>query len=189
RRGSIRTNWWRHVHCCALIRPRGLTGGKTCWPINASPRSNCSATWKLAHRRRREAAPRRMTHQPHGRAARRRSICRRMPSLAAPAARSGPMSALEQTAAQYRSLRWLATAGQLGELLADAEASDLSYLHFAQRLAEYEAAVRTRSRITRHLKQAQFPAEKPLESFDYRHQTTITKRQVNALLDFSFIDQ
>ena len=99
------------------------------------------------------------------------------------------MSALEQTAAQYRSLRWLATAGQLGELLADAEASELSYLHFAQRLAEYEAAVRTRSRITRHLKQAQFPAEKPLESFDYRHQTTITKRQVNALLDFSFIDQ
>ena len=99
------------------------------------------------------------------------------------------MSVLEQTAAQYRSLRWMATAGQLGELLADAEANELSYLHFAQCLAEHEAAVRTRSRVARHLKQAQFPAEKPLESFDYRHQTTITKRQVNALLDFGFIDQ
>ena len=99
------------------------------------------------------------------------------------------MSVLEQTVAQYRSLRWIATASQLAELLADADANELSYLHFAQRLAEHEAAVRTRSRVTRHLKQAQFPAEKPLESFDYRHQTTITKRQVNALLDFGFIDQ
>src|SRR3546814_20575736 len=27
-----------------------------------------------------------------------------------------------------------------------------------------------------------------LIDFDYRHQTTITKRQVNALLDFGFID-
>ncbi|WP_347331173.1 IS21-like element helper ATPase IstB, partial [Marinimicrobium locisalis] len=48
---------------------------------------------------------------------------------------------------------------------------------------------RTRSRIARHLKQAQLPAHKPLEAFDYRHQTTITKRQVNALLDFGFIDE
>ena len=62
-------------------------------------------------------------------------------------------------------------------------------LHLAQRLAEHEATVRTRSRIARHLKQAQFAAEKPLESFDYWHQSTITKRQVNALLDFGFIDQ
>ena len=36
---------------------------------------------------------------------------------------------------------------------------------------------------------AAFPAEKRLEGFDYRHQTTITKRQVNALLDFQFIDE
>src|SRR5690606_14759352 len=99
------------------------------------------------------------------------------------------MSALEQTAAQYRSLRWLATAGQLGELLADAAASELSYLPVAQRLAAYEAAGPTRRRIARHRQQAQVPAELPLERFDARHQTTITKRQVNALLDFSFIDQ
>ncbi|RCW67111.1 IstB-like ATP binding protein [Marinobacter nauticus] len=35
---------------------------------------------------------------------------------------------------------------------------------------------------------AAFPAEKRLEGFDYRHQTTITKRQVNALLDFQLIN-
>lgn len=97
------------------------------------------------------------------------------------------MNRLEQTTAHYRSLRLSATARQLTDLLAEAEAQELSYLDFAGRLAEYELAERTRTRLERHLRQAQLP-EKHLEAFDYRHQTTITKRQVNALLDFGFID-
>nr|WP_317976910.1 ATP-binding protein [Wenzhouxiangella sp. AB-CW3] len=99
------------------------------------------------------------------------------------------MSRLEQTQSQYRSLRLSATAGHLGELLAQAEANELSYLELARQIAEHELAERTRRRIDRHLKQAQLPAHKPLEAFDYRHQTTITKRQVSALLDFGFIDE
>ncbi|WP_151705498.1 ATP-binding protein, partial [Nitrincola alkalilacustris] len=35
---------------------------------------------------------------------------------------------------------------------------------------------------------AHFPMEKRLDDFDYRHQTTITKRQISALLDFNFLD-
>ena len=99
------------------------------------------------------------------------------------------MSALERTIAQYRSLRWSATANKLTELLGEAEANELSYLSFAQRLAEWEANARLTARIERHFRQARFPANKPLEAFDFRHQTTITKRQVNGLLDFNFIDQ
>jgi DNA replication protein DnaC len=99
------------------------------------------------------------------------------------------MSRLEQTQSQYRSLRLGATASQLAHLLEQAEANELSYLDFAQQIAQHELSERTRSRIARHLKQAQLPAHKPLETFDYRHQSTITKRQVNALLDFGFIDQ
>lgn len=99
------------------------------------------------------------------------------------------MSRLEQTQSHYRSLRLNATALHLTDLLAQAEANELSYLDFAQQLAQHEMAERTRGRIARHLKQAQLPAHKPLEAFDYRHQTTITKRQVNALLDFGFIDE
>ncbi|WP_404418859.1 IS21-like element helper ATPase IstB [Marinospirillum sp.] len=41
----------------------------------------------------------------------------------------------------------------------------------------------------RHFKQAHFPMEKRLDDFDYRHQTTINKRQISALLDFNFLDQ
>lgn len=98
------------------------------------------------------------------------------------------MSVLERTLAQYRSLRLSATANELTSLLAQAEANELSYLNFAQTLVEHELTTRANSRVARNLKLAQFPSEKLLEAFDYRHQTTITKRQVNALLDFSFID-
>ena len=98
------------------------------------------------------------------------------------------MSALEQTASKYRHLRLYATAGQLPELLAQAEANELSYLSFAEQLADHELAQRCDKRIALNRRKAGFPVDKRLAEFDYRHQTTITKRQVNALLDFGFID-
>ena len=99
------------------------------------------------------------------------------------------MGMLEQTTAQYRSLHLSAIAGELTQLLAEAEEGEMSYLSFASRLAEYELSRRHSSRIQRNGKTAGFPAQKHLEGFDYRHQTTISKRQVNALLDFQFIDE
>ena len=99
------------------------------------------------------------------------------------------MSQLEQTVSRYRSLRLSAAANELTNLLAEAEANEMSYLSFADRLAEHELIQRQDKRIRRNRKMAAFPAEKRLEGFDYRHQTTITKRQVNALLDFQFIDE
>jgi len=99
------------------------------------------------------------------------------------------MSQLEQTVSRYRSLRLSAAADELTNLLAEAEANEMSYLSFADRLAEHELIQRQDKRIRRNRKMAAFPAEKRLEGFDYRHQTTITKRQVNALLDFQFLDE
>ena len=99
------------------------------------------------------------------------------------------MSQLEQTVSRYRSLRLSAAADELTNLLAEAEANEMSYLSFADRLAEHELIQRQDKRIRRNRKMAAFPVEKRLEGFDYRHQTTITKRQVNALLDFQFLDE
>ena len=99
------------------------------------------------------------------------------------------MGMLEQTAAQYRSLRMTAISAELARLLAEAEASEMSFLSFAQRLAEYELQQRQSNRVQRNHKAAGFPAQKHLEGFDYRHQTTISKRQINSLLDFQFIDE
>lgn len=98
------------------------------------------------------------------------------------------MSSIERTANLYRSLRFYAIGKGLEQLLGQAEANELSYLQFAQQLAEYEYESRNRQRVERNRHLAHFPVLKSLGEFDYRHQTTITKRQVNELLDFSFID-
>ena len=99
------------------------------------------------------------------------------------------MNAIERTATKYRHLRLNAAATHLVELLAQAEANELSYLSLAENIADHELTQRTDKRITLNRRKAAFPSDKRLEGFDYRHQTTITKRQVSALLDFSFIEQ
>jgi DNA replication protein DnaC len=98
------------------------------------------------------------------------------------------MGQLELTAGRYRSLRLSAIAEDLGDLLAQAEANEASYLTFADMLVEHEGRRRGAKRVDLYRRQAGFPSDKRLEAFDYRHQTTITKRQVNALLDFAFLD-
>lgn len=98
------------------------------------------------------------------------------------------MSRLEETAGRYRNLRCGAIAAELPEMLSRAEDNGLSYLAFADLLAEREQQVREHKRLAGNRKRAHLPADKRLEEFDYRYQTTITKRQVSALLDFGFID-
>lgn len=98
------------------------------------------------------------------------------------------MGQLEVTAGRYRSLRLSAIATDLADLLARAEANEASLLTFADMLVEHEAHQRETKRIDLNRRQARFPSDKRLEEFDYRHQTTITKRQVTALLDFTFLD-
>ena len=98
------------------------------------------------------------------------------------------MSSLEQVIQKYRELRFTNIAEALESLLANAESNELSYLQFAEQLVDHELSNRQRKRIELNRRKASFPVVKCLEEFDYRHQTTITKRQVNQLLDFSFID-
>lgn len=99
------------------------------------------------------------------------------------------MGILELITTKCRNLRLNAMAGQLPELLSRAEANELSYLHLIEMMADYELDQRTDKRVALNRRKAGFPSDKRLEGFDYQHQTTITKRQVNALLDFDFIDQ
>ena len=98
------------------------------------------------------------------------------------------MSTLEQVIQKYRELRFTCMAEALESLLASAESNELSYLQFAEQLVDHELSTRQCKRIELNRRKASFPVNKCLEEFDYRHQTTITKRQVNQLLDFSFID-
>jgi DNA replication protein DnaC len=99
------------------------------------------------------------------------------------------MSAIERLAQQYRALHCHHIAAGLPDLLTQAEANELSYLQLAEQLVELERQGRERNRHTLNLRKAGFPAIKRVEEFDFRHQTTITKRQVSQLLDFRFLDE
>ena len=98
------------------------------------------------------------------------------------------MSSIDQVAKQLRSLRLHHLGAELETLLSSAEANDLSYLQFAQTLADHEIKQRSLKRIELNRRKSAIAIPKSLEEFDYRHQTTITKRQINQLLDFSFLD-
>ncbi|KAG1649241.1 Insertion sequence IS5376 putative ATP-binding protein [Nymphon striatum] len=98
------------------------------------------------------------------------------------------MSSIEQVAQQCRSLRLHHLGSALESLLSTAESNELSYLHFAETLMAHEMDARSIKRIELNRRKAGIAVPKSLDEFDYRHQTTITKRQVNDLLDFSFID-
>lgn len=99
------------------------------------------------------------------------------------------MTAIERLTQRYRALRCNHMAAELPRLLSEAEANELSYLQLLEQLVETEHHGRCSKRIRLNLRKAGFPALKRLEEFDFRHQTTITKRQVNQLLDFRFIEE
>jgi DNA replication protein DnaC len=99
------------------------------------------------------------------------------------------MTSLERVVQKYRALNCGHLAARLAEVLSQAEANALSYLQVVEQLVELELQGRERKRLQDNLRKAGFPVIKRLEEFDYRHQTTITKRQVNQLLDFRFLEE
>lgn len=99
------------------------------------------------------------------------------------------MHSIEHLSSQLRSLRLNSLSHQAGNLIAQAEENELSYLQFAQQLFDHELQCRHHRRIEINRRKAGFPVEKQLEEFDYRAQSSISKRQVNQLLDFGFIDE
>lgn len=98
------------------------------------------------------------------------------------------MASINSVAQKYRSLCLAGIADALEQLLSQAEAHESSYLQFAENLVLHEQQQRNGKRIEQNRKRAGFPLHKSLEEFDYRFQTTISKREVNSLLDFGFID-
>lgn len=98
------------------------------------------------------------------------------------------MHSINQVAQCFRGLKFNNLANSLEHLLKEAEENQLSYLQFAANMVESEIKLRNNRRLELNKRKADFPVMKHLEEFDFNHQTTINKRQINQLLDFSFID-
>jgi DNA replication protein DnaC len=73
-------------------------------------------------------------------------------------------------------------------LVSQAEGNEASYLQFADMLVSHELSKRDENRVNLNMKRAGFPVKKQIEEFDFVYQTSITKKQINRLLDFSYID-
>ncbi len=89
---------------------------------------------------------------------------------------------------KYKSLRFNSIASCLDKLVKEAEGNEISYLQFAEMLVEHELNNRDENRVALNMKRAGFPMIKQLEEFDFTFQTTITRKQITRLLDFTFID-
>jgi DNA replication protein DnaC len=98
------------------------------------------------------------------------------------------MASFETVKNKYKTLRFNSIASSLDTLVNQAEGNEISYLRFAEILADHELRIRDENRIRLNMKRAAFPVIKQLAEFDFSFQTTITKRQITSLLDFTFID-
>lgn len=74
------------------------------------------------------------------------------------------------------------------KIIDDADNKDLSYHDLIIELLKGEIEQRNRKAQERRLKQAGFPVIKTIESFDTEFQRSITKKQINRLLEMDWID-
>ena len=98
------------------------------------------------------------------------------------------MPTFENIKAKYNTLKFNSIASILESLVKQAEENEISYLQFADLLVSEELKNRETKRKKYNMQKSHFPSMKHLEEYDFNCQTTISKRQINSLLDFSFID-
>ncbi|MBV1777361.1 IS21-like element helper ATPase IstB [Burkholderiaceae bacterium DAT-1] len=98
------------------------------------------------------------------------------------------MHTFDDVGRMMRSLNLKHGQEVLSTLLTQAGDQELTHLQWTGMLLDHELKAREHHRRSLNRRMAGIQVEKHLEEFDYRHQTTITKRQVAQLLDFQFID-
>jgi DNA replication protein DnaC len=96
---------------------------------------------------------------------------------------------LDKTKQILREFRCYHSANELESIIEQAKSDDLSYLDFLCELFKNELINRQKNRRKRYEKMANFPTIKTIEEFDFRFQTSITKKEVNEWLTFTWIDK
>lgn len=96
---------------------------------------------------------------------------------------------LEHLQQQLRSLRLSESADYLPTLVQQAESKDWTYREFLSHLTKYEQKRRNEKQIEKRIKWAAFPSFKTLDEFNLNEQQSLSKKQVNQLKEFTWIDQ
>lgn len=88
---------------------------------------------------------------------------------------------------RMKSLRLSGMASTLEVRNQEAIGAGLSHIEFLELLVEDEMAIRSDRLLKRRIKQAQFPALKTLEDFDFSYNPSISKKQILDLATGRFI--
>ena len=88
-----------------------------------------------------------------------------------------------------RGIRCYHSANEVASLIEKAKSNDYSYLEFLDELLLVELSNRNSRRLKRNEKRAHFPCIKTFDEFDFHFQTSISKREINEWLTFSWIEQ
>jgi len=85
------------------------------------------------------------------------------------------------------NLSW--SRDNLDQVLDAAANQDLSHLEFLNSLLKAEMTAREGKAEQRRMKQADFPFVKTVDEFDFGFQRSITKKQINRLLDMNWVEK
>lgn len=96
---------------------------------------------------------------------------------------------LETTRELLGQLKMKHTIDNLDHLLEAAIKEELTCLEFMERVLVGEVNFRNERALATRLRHAQFPYHATLESFDFGFQSSVSKRQVQQLLDFEWIEK
>ena len=90
------------------------------------------------------------------------------------------MPSIDSVAQKYRGLYLTAIDQGLEQMLGQAEANAVSYLHFAETLIEQELQLRNDKRIEQNQRRAGFPVQKSLDDFDYVFKPPLANGRLTA---------
>lgn len=90
---------------------------------------------------------------------------------------------------QLTVLKLAAIKEILDDALIKAEQDKISYQDLLNDLFSYEVKVRQKKAFNRRFKQSNLNKNKSLENFDFSFQNSLSKRGINQLLDFEWLEQ
>ncbi|TDT45772.1 IS21-like element helper ATPase IstB [Fonticella tunisiensis] len=98
-------------------------------------------------------------------------------------------SKIETIKQHAKTLKLCSLNENIDIFLKDAELKDSSYQEFLFNILEGEIKAKDKKAQEKRLKMAGFPIKKIIEDFDFNFQKSITKKQVNRLLEMDWIDK
>ena len=90
---------------------------------------------------------------------------------------------------QLKQLRLVETSEVIPKLLREAETSSWTYMEFLTAVLSYEEQRREEKLIERHLKWAQLPFQKGLDTFDVNELPSLSMKQLNQLKEMTWLDE